>query len=328
MLARNAEFDWYQSTVQVHCPRESGLVDALLEAWPHSDWVIAKNLNGYTHGGAIKRGDRVLCHLCWGGQPGVNCKTTSDESPVLAMALRRFGVAHLPTRIDSRVDWDEEGLYDSMSSHLVQYALDNRLAIKLEGDWVRGEARTLYVGSTTSPVRLVLYEKGYEQGGGASLNWVRLEVRLRPKREHRASVATWSPETVFTAGWVADATRAFGWDDLERRSVGTIRKPSDEMKIRMALATQYGNAICDWADELGDWRLLGEALAGLLVDLAQDKRSRDQRAKAIDGASAASVATGAAPTMPKPLGNTTNFTDKFGIKNRLETASQRDYELN
>ena len=280
MLARKAEFDWYQSSVLVRCPQESGLVDVLLAAWPFSDWAPAKNLNGYTHGGAIRRGSNILCHVCWGGQPGVNCKTTSSESPVLAAALKRFGHPHLPTRIDSRVDWDQEGLYDRLSGELMQYALDNRLSIKVEGDWVRGQARTLYLGSTTSPVRLVLYEKGYEQGGAASKHWVRLEVRLRPKREWREVVASWSAETVFCAGWVPDALKAIGWDDLERKSVGSIRKPTDELRARMALATQYGNIFTDWADELGDWRLLGEAIMGLMYDMSVEKRERSAIAAA------------------------------------------------
>ena len=119
-----ARWDWYQSSVMVSCPQDSGLVDVLLSAWPMSDWAPAKNLNGYTHGGAIIRGERVLCHVCWGGQTGVNCKTTSDESPVLAEALKSFGKHHLPTRVDSCVDWYEPGLFDSISAHLTAYALE------------------------------------------------------------------------------------------------------------------------------------------------------------------------------------------------------------
>ena len=175
-----ARWDWYQSTVLVQDPQDSGLVDVLLKAWPLSDWAPARNLNGYLYGGQIKRGDRMLCHLCWGGQSGVNCKTTSDESPVLAQALREFGKQHLPTRLDACEDWQEEGFFDSVSAALIQFATDNRLSINQQGDWVRGESRTLYVGSKDSPVRLVLYEKGYEQGGDAPRDWVRLEVRIRP----------------------------------------------------------------------------------------------------------------------------------------------------
>jgi len=260
MLTRNTRFDWYQTTVLVQCPQESGLVDALLKAWPLSDWGPARNLNGYAYGGAIVRGDRVLCHLCWGGQAGVNCKTTSDESPVLAEALRAFGKTHLPTRIDSCIDWQEEGLFDSLSGALIDYAKQNRLSINQQGDWIRGQARTLYVGSKDSPVRLVLYEKGYEQGGSAPLDWVRLEVRLRPKREWRSAVATWDADTVFCAGWVPGALKALGWDDLQRRSVGTVWKRSDDERARLALLKQYGAVMARWADEAGGWSSFGVVL--------------------------------------------------------------------
>ncbi|WP_311058161.1 hypothetical protein, partial [Pseudomonas aeruginosa] len=65
MLAQAAKFDWYQSTVQASDPQACGLVDALQQAWELTDWVPAKNLNGYTYGGAIVRGETTLAHLCW-----------------------------------------------------------------------------------------------------------------------------------------------------------------------------------------------------------------------------------------------------------------------
>lgn len=262
MLAKTARFDWYQSTVLVQCPQESGLVDTLLRAWPLSDWAPARNLHGYTHAGAIVRGDRVLCHVMWGGNTGVNCKSSSEESPVLAEALKQFGKAHMPTRVDSCVDWREEGLFDSLSSLLIDYAKNNRLSINQQGDWIRQEGRTLYVGSKDSPVRLVVYEKGYEQGGDAPKDWVRLEVRVRPKREHRALVAGWDASTVFCAGWAPDALQALGWDDLSKRAcVGTVWRKSDEQRSRAALLRQYKAILSNWANEVGGWEELGPVMA-------------------------------------------------------------------
>lgn len=272
MLARTARFDWYQSTVMVQCPQDSGLVDVLLKAWPYSDWIPARNLNGYTRGGAIARADRILCHVCWGGQTGVSCKSTSDESPTLAKALQDFRATHLPTRVDSCVDWCEPGLFDSLSGELIRYAQVNRLSINQQGDWVRGEARTLYVGSKDSPVRLVLYEKGYEQGGTAPKDWVRLEVRIRPKKDWRERVARWDADTVFCAGWVPDALRALGWDDLVKRTIGTVWKPSDAERARTALCRQYGKALAAWADEVGGADHLGAAI----LDLVQELKARDE----------------------------------------------------
>lgn len=269
-----ARWDWYQSTVMVSDPQESGLVSVLLEAWPESDWTPAANLNGYTHGGAIRRGGRILCHLCWGGQLGVNCKATSDESPALADALRKFGKHHMPTRVDTCEDWHEEGLFDSLSSHLVKFAQDNRLAINQQGDWIRGEARTLYIGSKDSPVRLVIYEKSAERAAAGFLgvpeHWVRLEARIRPKREHRAAVALWEPINALEAGWIPAALEAVGfWHDLSKRSVGTVWRCSDEERARAALLKQYGAVMARWALEVGSWDALGPAIDTALKDQAR-----------------------------------------------------------
>lgn len=257
-------WDWYQSTVLVQDPQDSGLVDVLLKHWPLSDWAPARNQNGYLYGGQIIRGDRTLCLVCWGGNTGVNCKSSSDESPVLAEALREFGKPHLPTRVDSCIDWQNPDLFDSLSGSLIKFAQDNRLTINQQGDWIRGEARTLYVGSKDSPVRLVVYEKGYEQGLDAPKDWVRMEVRIRPKREHRSAVALWEPDQAFQASWVPDALQCLGWSDLRKLSVGTVWKRSDAERARYALIKQYGSTLASWADELGSWEILAVELGRLV----------------------------------------------------------------
>lgn len=272
-LSDVSRWDWYQSTVYVQDPSSSGLVDVLLAHWELSDFVPAKNLNGYHYGGAIVRGARVLCHLCWGGQQGINCKTTSDESPVLAKALRAFGREHRPTRVDACLDWEEDGLFDSLAKALIGFAQQGKgLAINQQGDWVRGEGRTLYLGSKDSPVRLVLYEKGYEQGGEAPRNWVRLEVRVRPKKEHRQSVARWEPADAFGAGWVADACKVINLAELQKRTVGTTWKRSDDERARYALMAQYGKTLMRWAAEHESPEAFGRHLVALLDGSAEAER--------------------------------------------------------
>ncbi|MFO5848511.1 hypothetical protein ACLBP5_30415, partial [Klebsiella pneumoniae] len=76
-------------------------------------------------------------------------------------------VVYLDTRTNACVDWVVEGLFDSLSAHLIAYAKDNGISINQQGDWARGQARTLYLGSPQSPGRICLYEKGYGQGDGA-----------------------------------------------------------------------------------------------------------------------------------------------------------------
>lgn len=132
------------------------------------------------------------------------------------------------------------------------------------GDWIRGEGRTLYIGSKTSPVQLMIYEKGFEQGGLAPRDWVRLEVKVRPKREHRSAVSRWEPEDAFGASWVPDALKCLGWDHLRKKSVGTVWKQSDAERARRALLKQYGATLAIWAQEVGSWQNLGAAIGNEL----------------------------------------------------------------
>lgn len=275
-----SRWDWYQSTVLVQDPQDSGLVDVLLRHWPLSDWAPARNLNGYLYGGQIIRGDRTLCHVCWGGNTGVNCKSTSDESPTLAAALLDFGKPHLPTRLDSCADWQDPDLFDSLTGALIKFAQENRLAISQQGDWVRGEARTLYIGSKDSPVRLVVYEKGYEQGLDAPKDWVRMEARIRPKREHREAVSRWEPDNAFQASWIRDALECLGWSDLAKLAVGTVWKRSDAERARYSLIKQYGATLASWADELGSWDALSAELATLLGNNAKSSPPQMPQAEA------------------------------------------------
>lgn len=120
------------------------------------------------------------------------------------------------------------------------------------------------MGSKDSPVRLVLYEKGYEQGGGASLDWVRLEVRVRPKKSHKAAVASWEAGTCFCAGWVPDALKVLDWEGLQKKAVGTVWRAEDAERARAALLRQYGRLLAGWAAEEGGWSNLGETLGKAL----------------------------------------------------------------
>jgi hypothetical protein len=170
-------------------------------------------------------------------------------------------IAHSPTRLDTAIDWEEEGLFDSLAGGLIAFAQERRLAIMQVGDWIRGEGRTLYLGSKDSVVRLVLYEKGYEQGCTHRPDWVRLEARIRPKGDARAHAMTFEPMDVFACGWLTDALDAISFDHgLSKRSIGTVWRKSDTERARAALLKQYGAILSAWADDSGGWAELGEVL--------------------------------------------------------------------
>jgi len=269
MLNQASRFDWYQATVYVQDPSYAGLADRLVRAWDLADLAPDRGMHGYLHGAKVVRGDRTLCRVWWGGNPGVNITASGEEAPVLAELLRRLGLSYGVTRADVCCDWVEEGLFESLAGHLIAFAQDKNIAINQQGDWVRGQARTIYLGSPQSPIRLVLYEKGYEQGGDAPREWVRLEVRVKPRREHRIPVGQWDPGHFFMCGWVADALAALGWDQLEKRAVGTVWRKSDDERSRAALLRQYGAVMERWASEVGGWDALGAEMKVRLEVLRQ-----------------------------------------------------------
>lgn len=253
---QHAKWDWYQSTVWMKNPH-GGLVQSLLAAWPLSDWCAAAPLNRvYQYGGVIRRGNQELCRLSWGGQPGINCKTSSSESGTLQQALRGFD--HSPTRLDACLDWTEEGLFDSLSNALRQFGLKRRIKLGFAGDWERNQGRTLYLGGKQSIVQICLYEKGAEQRAkgvaGAPLDWVRLEVRVgNMKRKQRDRIAHWDhASNLFSVGWMPEACEAIGLEALESISLGTSYSKSTDERAFLALLNQYGPLLKRLAGESPD----------------------------------------------------------------------------
>ncbi len=248
-----AAWDWYECTVRGLGQSGHDLVLAgLVEGLDLASVFPARAMHGYLHGAEVRRGDSVLATVWWGGNPGVHVKATGGHSPEVSAVIRARWPVHSVTRCDACVDFDQEGLYDRLVAVLLPYAAECDIAIGYEGDWFRGKGRSLYLGSKLSPVRLVLYEKGYEVGGGASLDWVRIEVRVRPKGDARERVAVWEPEEAFgAAGWLVGALERIGWGQLTKQSVGTVWRPSDAQRARLAMVRQYGATMSSWIAESG-----------------------------------------------------------------------------
>lgn len=264
-----ARWDWYQATV--HGLDVDAVVGALQRHHDLADVVPDRGKNGYTHGAAIRRGDRTLARVWWGGNKGVHVIGTGEDAPAVREVLEGLPTVHphQPTRVDACEDWrGDPALFDRLSAALIGYARENRISINQQGDWVRGEARTLYLGSKHSVARLVLYEKGYEQGPGADLTWVRLEVRVRPAGWARDMVARWTPGEAFGASqWLLEALACIGWGHLQKQACGTVWRAPDDYRARCALTRQYMATIRRWVEEAGGWDAFGEEMAALADDL-------------------------------------------------------------
>jgi len=296
-----ARWDWYQATV--HGLDVGVVVSALQRHHDLSDVVPDRGKNGYTHGAAIRRGEHTLARVWWGGNTGVHVIGTGEDAPAVREVLDGLPTMHpaQPTRVDACEDWKgDPTLFDRLSAALIGYAREHGISINQQGDWVRGEARTLYLGSKHSVTRLVLYEKGYEQGPGADLTWVRLEVRVRPAKWARDMVARWAPGEAFGASqWLCEALECIGWDHLQKQACGTVWRPSDEHRARAALVRQYGATLGRWMDEAGgldawwaEFQALAESLdkleptghSGVSTDRETTSENRASRTRGTEGA--------------------------------------------
>lgn len=252
-------FDWYQTTVLEQDPYENWLAEEFRKYCGDGYiWRGCSPVNGYKNGGTVRtpENEESIAKFYWGGNPWVNIKATGKHAPLLASflsldsSLCKF--PHRPTRVDSCLDWDEPDRFNSMAQALMRFAVGSKIKVNQQGDWVRGEARTLYLGSRQSAQQLVLYEKGYEQGGLASLDWVRLEARVYPKKQSREMVSAWGANDVFSAGWFPAALAAVsGFVSMESKTISTVWTPADKARSRRALAKQYGRVIRQWQDEAG-----------------------------------------------------------------------------
>jgi hypothetical protein len=264
-----SRWDWYQVTVKEQAL--DVLLPMITEAFPLADFQNMKGQHGYLHGLELVAGSKKLLHILYGGQSHTaNITASSEESPILADLMRRWGGPFKPTRVDSCLDWEEPGLFDCLTASLLQFATEKEIRISQLGDWHRGKSRTLYIGSPRSPVQLRLYEKGYQVAGDDTKHphWVRLEVQVRPDKQRRAAAAHWFPADAFAAGWVSEAVERFFLIPGIRIPVGKIRQASDTDRQRAYLLKQYGNILRAWAEECGTPEDFGSTLVRELNPVA------------------------------------------------------------
>lgn len=283
-------WDWYQCTLHgLGHDAQDVVLSGLHRGLDLVSVFSSSPKNGYLHGAELRRGSEVIATVWWGGNPGVHIKATGAHAREVVPVIRAEWPAHVVTRCDAAVDIVEPGLFDRVSAALLDYAADAGVSINQQGDWHRGRARTLYLGAVSSTVRLVVYEKGYEAGG--SLDWVRFEVRVRPKGTAREVVASWWPSAAFGAApWLTQALERIGWRRMATQSVGTVWRPSDAERSRMALARQYGAVLSSWIEDAGgldEWHrqflAAVESAAGTLPDPVKGGPSPARRQRTLDG---------------------------------------------
>lgn len=237
-------FDWYQATLTDQEPEE--VLAVLKGHFEQSDIRKGRLLYGYSEAWDLCRGDHRIVSLMWGlhSSPDPHVQFTGADAVEGARLCRKVWPNHRVSRVDSALDWYEEGAWERLSSAALAVAEKHGVTVQHVGDFMRGEkGRTLYLGSKSSAVFVCLYEKGKQPGFDllGEPHWVRLEVRVRPKSGAKSQCATITPPEVFgCALWTKELYEQLVDVSIPRRRVGSQWSPSDDDRSYAAMLKQYG----------------------------------------------------------------------------------------
>lgn len=217
--------------------------------------------------------------VMWGGVHGDRSmiEVKGEHSPRVVEALRS-AFPHRCTRGDVCADFEAPGAFEELlSSCLSVKAKHSRLKSEKRGDWDDHpeDGRTYYLGSTSSPVRTRLYDKG-RQREYQHLNrpdWCRLEVQVRPAKEAKSEFASLDAIDFWGASaWSRELAALVLAQHIDPHTAGTIwRKTSLEQRFHI-LCKQYGATFLELFDELGSWECVGLSIKEKLSELQEGKR--------------------------------------------------------
>lgn len=261
-----AKWDWHATTWHDQNP-----VDLCRFIERHEPFALVtpdRPKHGYQTGVVFTSGGEAIARVWWGGNDGVHVILHNENAHRLAPLLRELEGHRELTRGDACEDFIEAGGFDRMADYWMRFAKARGLKINQQGDWVRGIARTLYIGSRQSPVMLRIYEKGHKEGGNP--DWYRLEVEIKPKgRSVRMMAAGWDAGMAFNCSeWLVAGLRGIGWDHLQATAIGTVYRPTDEDRARLWIVKQGGGVITRWVVEAGSVEAFYTEFEAMAFELA------------------------------------------------------------
>lgn len=262
-------FDWYGASIDVDAAQTA---QEALGAFEMASWYPSKGRHGFNRGMELRRGDTRIAEMLWenlGSVANGGCfvQGTGRHAAPVAEWVRRWQPSHRVARADVAEDFAGDGAWDRLSTLALQVADDHNIEVEHAGDHHRAvKGRSFYLGSRSSVVREIVYEKGKQVDGDP--NWVRMELRVRPgSRVAKHQAASLTPSQLYGCSeWSADLAVRLGHPDVARLSLGTVYRDDDAMRARNFLLRQYGPTLRTWSGELGGWAALGARIGELLSE--------------------------------------------------------------
>lgn len=280
-----AAFDWYQGTVRAG---PDDVLEACLSLADGARIRHTKGMYGYSHQTWVEDEGGTLAQVWHGGiQAHPHVVFTSDAAPAGADMIRARFPGHTVTRVDVKEDFGGHGTFDRFLSAVLEAARKHRVKVDTRGDHLlRQEARTVYLGSSSSVVRFRQYDKAAELRSKFARDPVRLaevpehltrlEVQVRPKDQTvRQGLATVEPAEVFGASqWVSDIWQAATGSGVEPIRVTRAWRQGDDQRAYSAMLQQYGRMLSRMLVDHGSWAAVGCQLGSDLAERAKAERTR------------------------------------------------------
>lgn len=232
-------------------------------SWEHQQ----KSINGYSIRFALLRAGDVICQAFTEGSGDAKgthqIEAQGHHSPEVRAALNTvlgpesYTTPRRDTCIDI-IDDEELTMFHKLADIGREMAKAGRMKYDQVGQgWlVPGQTMTIYLGSRNSPVMIRIYTRGLKtlaEGAIDDPRRIRIEVEVKPgKREGKQALSFMDDAALFgCSGWSKDFMERVGLTGIERHTVGTVWKPSDQQKVFAHLVKQYGPLIENILDTRG-----------------------------------------------------------------------------
>lgn len=264
-------FDAYTATTKAAKPDD--LMQLLMDVGGLAGFEkISKGKGFHTFGErvALNDGCGEWASVQFGGSQGdrVMIEVKGERTPSAVEALReRFD--HRCTRVDACADFDAPRAFERLYRACNRVKKANKIIGGKFGDWedFPEKGRTFYLGASSSPTRMRLYEKG-KQPEYAFLerpDWARIEVQVRPQKDSKFIFTRLSPVEVWGASrWTRDIAATVLKEHVDPHPAGTVYRKTERDRAIEWMMKQYGAHLVSLAEELGGWDCVGLTLKEVL----------------------------------------------------------------